>query len=154
MSSSNNKRTTLSPFDFLNSINSGYRTGKNLMANVILEPMDGVPDLETVTVNKAYVPFIINRGLSQHEDTVLFANEMNMRAAIPNRMQYDFYRYAVRPRKRFGKFAKGIPDAEVVDALIQLYKMNRIRARETVAVLTEEQKKELINKTKTGGRTK
>lgn len=152
MSSSSD--SSVSPFAFLNSINAGPRTGKNLMLSVVLEPMDGVPDMESAAVTKAYVPFIINRGLSQHEDTILFANEMNMRAAVPKKMQYDFYRHAIRPRKRFGKFAKGIPDTDVVDALILLYKMNRIRARETVLVLTDQQKKDLINKTKTGGRIK
>ena len=62
---------------------------------------------------KAYTPFMVNRGLSYFQDNVLFANEMNRAAHIDNRMQYDFLRLAIRPRKRFSKWMKKVVPARI-----------------------------------------
>ena len=82
----------MTPFDFLNEINQGK---KDLMADDIDQQ-----------VEKQYNPFIINRGLSYFKDTALFANEMNIKNNLPPRMQYDFYRNIVTPKKRFAKWTK------------------------------------------------
>ena len=55
---------------------------------------------------KAYSQFMVARGLSYFNDTVLLANEMNIAPGVDNRMHYDFLRNAVRPRKRFSKWMK------------------------------------------------
>ena len=69
--------------DWLNSINL---TKKNLI--------DEDPSME-----KEYPPFIINKCLSGHLDTVLFANEMNQHHFLPKKMQYDFFLNSVRKRR-------------------------------------------------------
>ena len=79
----------MNPFQYIASINN---TKKDLMVDDEAE--------------KAYTPFIVNRGLSYFSDTVLLANEMNRAGHIDNRMQYDFLRLAIRPRKRFSKWMK------------------------------------------------
>jgi Bacteriophage clamp loader A subunit len=79
--------------DFLNSINLNK---KNLM-----------DDPETLEeVEKAYLPFIVNRLLSMHPDALFAANEMNQRPSLDKRMQYEYLLYILRSRKRFGKFQK------------------------------------------------
>ena len=55
---------------------------------------------------KSYSQFMVSRGLSQFQDCVLLANEMNINPTVDNRMHYDFLRTAVRSRKRFSKWAK------------------------------------------------
>jgi hypothetical protein len=93
----------VTPFTFINSINDG-RKGKHL-----LEDCKADQSLETSnpdSIEKSYVPFVINRGLSYFKDTVLFANEMNISHTLPNRMQYDFYRNMVTPKRRFSKWSK------------------------------------------------
>ena len=55
---------------------------------------------------KGYSQFMVARGLSYFQDTVLLANEMNITPGIDNRMHYDFLRTSVRPRKRFSKWMK------------------------------------------------
>jgi hypothetical protein len=86
----------LNPFQYIASINN---TKKDLMVDDEAE--------------KAYTPFMVNRGLSYFQDTVLFANEMNRAAHIDNRMQYDFLRLAIRPRKRFSKWMKKVVPARI-----------------------------------------
>jgi len=67
--------------------------------------------LETTdNIEKDYPAYMINRGLSQHMDTVLQANEMNVNNHIDGRMQYDYLLHSVEKRKRYGKWAKGEKD--------------------------------------------
>ena len=64
----------MSPFDFINQINHGK---KNLID-------------ETPNVEKEYISFIINRGLSFNHDTALYANEMNVQNHLDPKLQFDF----------------------------------------------------------------
>ena len=86
----------MNPFDYLNSI--------NVKKNDIM-----LGDEE----EKGYSAFMINRGLSFFQDTVLLANEMNMNSHLDNRLQYDFLRSAIRPRKRFSKWMKKTVPAKI-----------------------------------------
>ena len=74
--------------DWLNSIN----LNKN---NIIKED----PDTE-----RKYAPFIINKCMSGHLDTVLLANEMNINCHLDHKMQYDFLKSTVKKNKRFSKW--------------------------------------------------
>ena len=85
-----------SPFTFISSINNGCK-GEHL-----LEDCKADQSLEIInpdSIEKAYVPFVINRSFSYFRDTVIFANEMNINHTLPSRMQYDFYRNMVKYNK-------------------------------------------------------
>ena len=58
------------------------------------------------SVIRDYSPYIINRCLSGHLDTVLFANEMNKYHSLDKDMQYKFYLNSVRKRKRFSPWIR------------------------------------------------
>ena len=55
---------------------------------------------------KSYTPFIVNKCVSGHLETVLFANEMNVNHHIDKDMQYSFFLYTLRKRKRFSPWLK------------------------------------------------
>jgi hypothetical protein len=63
----------MNPFEYLNAINT---TKKDVMVDDVSE--------------KAYSPFMVNRGLSYFPDTILYANEMNLNHHIDSRLQFDF----------------------------------------------------------------
>ena len=125
---------SLSPFDFLNDINYDKQ---NIMVDDITE--------------KQYNPFMINRGLSYFNDTVLMANEMNLNAHLDNRLQFDFFINIVRKRKRFSKWFKpeSNSDVEVVKAY---YGYSNEKARQALSLLTQEQLNILRKKVYKGGR--
>ena len=77
------------PFDYVNSINV---TKKDIMPDDITE--------------KAYPAFMVNRALSYFNDTVLYANEMNVNHHIDNKLQYHFLINIIRKKKRFSKWLK------------------------------------------------
>lgn len=95
-------------------------------------------------LSKNYVPFMVNRGLAQHIDTVLLANEMNKRSTISKLMHHDFLFYAVDARKRYGKWAKATEEnTEVVEYIQQKVSVNRATAIEYIRVLDSEELAEL-----------
>jgi hypothetical protein len=93
----------LSFFDFISNINEGKR-GKDLLSESSAAPRESA--ISQDDCERSYNTFMINRGLSQFQDCILFANEMNVHNSLPPKMQYDFYRNALRARKRFSKWAK------------------------------------------------
>ena len=89
----------MNPFEYLNAINF---TKQDIMIDDIAE--------------KGYNAFMVNRGLSYFNDTVVIANEMNINAHLDNRLQFDFLINIVRKRKRFSKWTKShvSDDVEVI----------------------------------------
>ena len=107
--------------DWLNSINL---TKENLM--------------EDPSIVKDYPPYIINKCLSSHIDSVLFANEMNMHHQLDKDMQYFFYLNSLRKRKRFSPWLRKdkIKDLECVK---QYYGYSNEKASQALKILTKEQ---------------
>ena len=126
----------LSPFDYLNSINS---TKQDLMVDDIAE--------------KAYNPFMVNRGLSYFSDTVLLANEMNRYHHLDNKLQYHFLINITRKRKRFSKWAKAQSESDT-EAVKEYYGYSNEKARQAMTLLSPEQINIIKNKVNKGGRTR
>jgi len=124
----------MNPFDYLNSINN---TKKDIMVDDLAE--------------KGYNSFMVNRGLSYFNDTVLMANEMNIHHTIDNRLQFDFLINIVRKKKRFSKWMKPetVSDVEVVK---EYYGYSNEKAKQALSLLTPENIDELKKKVYKGGR--
>lgn len=126
----------LSPFDFVSSIN------------------DTKVNLITCEEEEAqYLPFMVNRALSYFGDTILQANEMNRYHDLDKAIQYNFLLLTVSRKKRFSKWHKPEQD-DRIDLLKRAYGYNTERAREALAILTEEEIKILMTRHSRGGRGK
>ena len=120
--------------DWLNSINF---TKENLIED----------DPEAI---KSYPPYIVNRCLSGHLDTILFANEMNMYSNLDKDLQYSFLLYTLRKRKRFSPWLKK-EQIENLDLVKKHYGYSNEKARIAVDLLTKPQLEYLRNKHEEGG---
>lgn len=98
---------------------------------------------------ESYSPFLVNRGLSYYVDTVLYANEMNMRPGLDNKLQFHYLLNIVRKKKRFAKWAKKANDSDV-DAVRLYFNFSTERAIEAVSVLTKEQIHQIKEKLEQG----
>lgn len=107
----------LSPFDFINSISYGK---EDLMVEEQVE--------------REYNPFIINRGLGFGADTVVWANEMNSRPHLDNKLQYDFLRHSVRKAKRFNKWMKS--DEENLEVIQEFFGYSYLKAKSALRILS------------------
>lgn len=75
---------------------------------------------------KNYNQFMINRGLAQHVDTLMFANEMNKRSQLNDEMHHDFLFYSISSKKRYGKWVKAdTTDTDLVAFLQDKYAINQ-----------------------------
>lgn len=122
--------------EYLNSIN---QTKKNVMD-------------ENPSAVKDYPPFIVNKCLAYHLDTILFANEMNKYHTLDKKMQYDFFINSLKPRKRFSPWIKK-QTLEHLDLIKEYYGYNHAKSLEALRILTTEQL-ELIKKALNKGGTK
>lgn len=71
----------------------------------LTQTKDNICDIESV-FNKEYVPFMINRILSNSPSTVLFANAINQNGVLDKKLQYDFYRLGIPKTKSYSKWVK------------------------------------------------
>jgi len=106
--------------------------------------------METDEDEKNYSPFLINRFFSYFADTILFSEEMNLSPILDKKLQFDYYYYALRPRKRFSKWAKKMPDSNI-DIVMKYYQLNRSKAKSAVKALTKDQIAELKTRLGEGG---
>ena len=122
--------------DYLNSINYTKKS--------VMESDD--PEWE-----KKYPPYIVNKCMSHHLDTVMYANEMNMHHMIDKKLQYDFFINIVRSRKRFSPWDKKqkMNDLEIVK---QYYGYSNEKVRQALNILTPDQLNFIRNKLNKGGK--
>lgn len=125
----------MNPFDYVNSINI---TKKDIMHDDISE--------------KAYTPFMVNRALSYFNDTVLYANEMNVNHTIDNKLQYHFLINIIKKKKRFSKWLKP-QEVENLELIKEYYGYSNEKAKSALDILTKEQLK-LIKESLYKGGTK
>jgi hypothetical protein len=100
---------------------------------------------------KDYVPFLINRALSQHYDCVLYANQMNIYSNLDKRLQYQFYLNSIRSYKRpFQKWLKRETVADL-DTVKEYYNISTEKAKEALKILTDDQLNIIKQKLDKGG---
>ena len=127
---------SLSPFDYLNTINYSKQ---DIMIDDVTE--------------KAYISFTINRSLSYFPDTVQFANVMNQYHHLDKKLQYHFLINIIRKRKRFSKWIKKQEQSDI-EVIKQYYGYSDEKAQQVSSLLSPEQLLDLKKKVSKGGRTK
>ena len=123
--------------DYLNSINFS----KDYL-------MDEDPGWE-----KNYPAYVINKSMSHHLDTIMFANEMNIHSHIDKRLQYDFLINIVRPRKRFSPWGKK-QKVKDLDLVKKYYGYSSDKATQALEILTPTQLNYIKDKLNKGGKTR
>ena len=113
------------PFVYADSVNFSK---KNLMRGSANDELS----------EKLYKPYLMNRSLSYFQDTILYANEMNMRPHLENKLQYEYLLNTLRKRKRYAKWKKQIPDA-TVEMIMDYFGYGRSKAEDALRVLTDDQ---------------
>jgi hypothetical protein len=124
------------PFDYVNSINISK---KDIMTDDISE--------------KAYPAFMVNRALSYFNDTVLYANEMNVNHHLDNILQYHFLINIVRKKKRFSKWLKP-QEVNNLELIKEYYGYSNEKAKSVLSLFNNEQIELLKQRIYKGGKRK
>ena len=123
----------MTPFDFLKAIN---QTKENLIVDEVSE--------------KAYTPFIVNRGLSFFPDTIMYANEMNQNSMLDNKAQFLFLLNSIRPKKRFSKWLKS-EKLDAVEVISEYFGYSYRKAKDVSNLFTKDQIHQMKLKLEKGG---
>jgi hypothetical protein len=99
---------------------------------------------------KDYTPYIVNRCLSGHLDTVLYANEMNLHPNLDKDMQYQFFLNSLRKRKRFSPWLRK-EKVENLNIVKQYYGYSNEKATQALRLLTNDQLTFIKKRLDTGG---
>ena len=121
--------------DWLNSINFTKQ-------NLIEEDSD---------TEKQYPSYIINRCLSGHIDSVMFANEMNKHPNLEKKLQYDFFLNSLRKRKRYSPWLRK-EQIENLELVKRYYGYSNEKAKQVLNILTREQLSFIRDRLETGGK--
>ena len=124
----------MNPFEFVNAVNY---TKKNIMIDDVAE--------------KAYAPYMVNRQLSYFNDTVLAANEMNLKHHIDNRLQFDFFINIIRKKKRWSKWIKA-SDVDNLELIKEYYGYSNEKAKSALSLMSNEQIEQLKQRIYKGGK--
>lgn len=130
------KPKKLTPFDFLGAITYSKES-------LIVDD-----DTE-----KQYQPYIVNRGLANSMDTVIWANEMNSRPHIDKKQQFVFLSKSVPKRKRYDKWAKA-EEIENIELVMEYYGFAKDKAEVALSILTQDQLNYISKKCNKGGSTR
>jgi len=125
------------------------------MPDIFKEIIPSILQNKTPVINQAnendYVPFVVNRAMSQHYDCVMQANQMNMLPHTDKLLQYHFYLNSIRPYKRpFQKWHKK-ETVESLSIIKEYYRCSNEKAREIAVILSEVQIDELKKRLDKGG---
>ena len=124
----------MNPFDYVNSI---LKDKENLIVDEVSE--------------KAYVPFLTNRALSYHKDTLFYAQEMNSVPHLDKKLQFRYLINTVKPMKRKGsKWGKKLDNADI-EAVMVYYGYSYKKALSAISVLSKEQLKIIRKRLEKGG---
>lgn len=121
------------PFDYIRAINY---TKENMIVDDLTE--------------KEYNAFIINRGLSMGIDTVLQANEMNVRPHLPKKLQFDYLLNSISKRKRFDKWQK-FEKSDDIECIKAYFNYSYPKAISALSILSEKQIEVIRKKLNKGG---
>ena len=102
---------------------------------------------------KDYVPFMINRGLSNNLDTLFFAEVINRYSHLDKDIQYRFYFDAIPKGKRFGKWNKSLAINNDVALIMETYEVNQ-RIAESYLKLMNDDAIQLLHKNNNKGGSK
>ncbi len=94
--------------------------------------------LDDSFIEEHFVPFLTNTILSRFKDTIDYARDMNQADEnFPKVMQYDFFYYGIRKRKRFAPWIKDVVDDDV-ELIMNHYNYSREKADEVLRIIEAE----------------
>lgn len=125
----------MTPFEFVNAINSTNK--KDLI--------EDDHDLE-----KAYIPYLINKSFSYFPDTIMYANAMNLHNSLENKLQFHYLLNSIRPAKRFSKWVKKEEKNDLED-IKNYYGYSITKAREALNILSPTQLSTIRKQLQQGG---
>ena len=115
----------MKPFDYVTSVSYNK---KNMMRDTENDEL----------AESGYQPYLSNKALSYHVDSLFHSNEMNMNHHIDNILQYEYFLNTLRPKRRFAKWVKA-EDNDDLEVIKLYFGYSNKKAEQTLSILSSEQ---------------
>lgn len=125
------------PFDYVSAVS---HSKQNLMSGSENDEL----------AEKDYVPYLVNKALSYHIDSVIEANTMNTYGHLDNKMQFEYLLNTLRKRKRYAKWLKPVANSDL-EAVMECYSYNRAKAEAALKCMTADDILAVHNRVYKGG---
>lgn len=88
---------------------------------------------------KEYKSFVGNRAMSQHQDLIFHANEMNNNYGIPDSANFAFYFFSISKKKRYASWAKKgkSNEEEKIAALKETFGYSDLKCRDIIPIIDD-----------------
>jgi hypothetical protein len=100
---------------------------------------------------KDYNPFLTNRALSYHRDSIFIAQQLNLLPGIDNKLQFRYLINTIRPMKRDKKQWAKKKENNDIDAVIEYFGYDYKQALIALSILSKDQLKQIKRKLEKGG---
>lgn len=107
--------------------------------------------LDQEYIEEHYVPFVVNRAMSNVADSSFYAYEVAKFPDMPVYDQYLFYYYSLSNKRRFGTWHKPEKD-KYLSIVMEAYGYSEPKARAALAILSGAQCEELARCIDKGGK--
>jgi hypothetical protein len=124
-----------SPFDYVKAINE-------TKVDMFQDPQ----------AESEYLPFLVNRALSNFTDTIFYANEMNRMSGLPKIMQFHYLINIIAKKKRYGSWSKPEKESSSIALVKEYYKYSNEKAIQALRILTDDDLAIIEQKMNKGGR--
>lgn len=127
---------------------------KDWMPSINEKTLDIFSDsgIDRQSLEKEYPSFMVNRALSQTADTIIQANEVNIRADwMPPEWQFHFLYETIGKKKRFAKWAKA-EKSEEIDLIKKVYSYSQKKAEAVINMFSEDDFENMRQWTYEGGK--
>jgi Bacteriophage clamp loader A subunit len=102
---------------------------------------------------KDYVPFLVNKSLSQHIDCIFYVNEMNLNCHLDKKMQYDYLYHSIRKYNRgYQKWFKNT-ESDNIQLIKEFYGYSTDKAKQVLPLLSKDNIAYIKNKLDKGGKS-
>lgn len=98
-----------------------------------------------------YNAYLINRALSYHLDSILYANQMNIRNYLDGEIQYQYLLNTIRPMKRKFQAWQKPEVIKDLDCVKEYFGYSNEKAKQALRILSKEQIAYIKEKTDKGG---
>jgi len=127
------KEKKVSPFDLAHDLTSKERY-----------------DIE-VSESKSYKKFLLNRTLSYHPDVLDFANKMNVRPDLGDKLHYDYMHYSIDKKRRSKKFWAKSKKIEHLEMVKEYFNYSNQKALSALSVLSDSDIETIAKQMNRGG---
>lgn len=85
-----------------------------------------------------YIPYMVNKGMSMGIDTYYHSEMMNRYSFLDKTLQYKYYLYSVKKKKRYNPWAKKLVTTDEIKVIAEYYNISLRKAKDYESLVSSQ----------------